>query len=50
MPSFSGWRTFGVEVPVSEIRTGTNTVTMRTSDETAMSNLNIGLIAAEPVP
>lgn len=45
------WRTIGVSIPVSEVRAGANTIEMRSADgATLVSNINLVLIAATPVP
>ena len=44
------WRTIGIEVPVSEVRGGTNSLTFTTSDYGSIANVNLALIAAAPVP
>jgi hypothetical protein len=49
-PVTNGWRTIAVEVPLSEVHTGINTITFRTPRDTVVSNVNILLIAAAPVP
>ncbi len=44
------WRTIAVEVPLSEVHAGTNTLTFSTSDTGIVANVNLALIAAAPVP
>ncbi len=49
-PTTFGWRTIAIPVPFSEVHSGTNTLSFTSSDSTAISNINVGLIAASPVP
>ena len=50
-PETSGWRTIGIQVPLSEIkRDATNTVTISAGQAMVVSNVNIILLAAAPVP
>lgn len=44
------WRTIAVPVPLSEVPDGVATVDFRGSGQTAVSNVNILLVAAAPVP
>jgi hypothetical protein len=44
------WRTLAVEVPLSEVKAGTNSLTFTDNDNAAIANVNIALIAAAPVP
>jgi hypothetical protein len=42
------WKTIAVDVPVSEIRSGTNTLEFKDTNGTTVANVNIILIAASP--
>lgn len=46
----SSWRTIAVPVPFEEIRDGTNTIEFESQDEAVVSNVNVILINAGPVP
>jgi hypothetical protein len=47
-PTVYSWRTIAVEVPMSEIHAGENTVQFRNGTSTIVANVNIILIAASP--
>ncbi|MEO6157341.1 MAG: hypothetical protein ABIQ39_06890, partial [Ilumatobacteraceae bacterium] len=52
-PETYAWRTIAVQVPLDEIHPGTNTLHFKiggATGETVISNVNIALIAAAPVP
>jgi hypothetical protein len=51
-PETYAWRTLAVEIPVTEVHTGDNTVQFKynTTNGTTISNINLSLIAATPVP
>ncbi|MEO5724517.1 MAG: hypothetical protein ABIQ39_12335, partial [Ilumatobacteraceae bacterium] len=52
-PNTWSWRTIAVQVPLSEVHSGTNTVALRYNGEagqTAIANINLALIAAAPAP
>ena len=49
-PTTFGWRTIAVPVPLSEVHAGTNTITLKSPVDIVVSNINLGLIVAAPVP
>jgi hypothetical protein len=44
------WRTIAVSVPVAQVQNGTNTITLASGTNVTVSNINLILIAAAPVP
>lgn len=45
-----GWRTIAVPIPLASVHTGANTITLRNTKEAIVSNINLLLVAAAPVP
>ena len=44
------WRTIAIPIPFSDVKEGTNTITLHSSAHAVVSNVNVILIAASPVP
>ena len=49
-PATFVWRTIGITVAADEAHDGSNTIEIKSADETVVSNINLILIAGAPVP